>query len=133
MSAALTTQGAKNLRPAAVLAAVLLAAAVLAGLVGLAGSRIVTSQQPAPGAAHPLVTRGTTVSTGIPYVGTGSAAETIRNGYVGTQVQVVPSAVPGTTVPTEIPYVGTGPAAETIRASSGASKPAYTWSWNAGR
>src|SRR4029077_5456382 len=54
----------------------------------------------------------------IPYVGTGSAAETIRNGYVGSQVQVVPSAVPGTTVATEIPYVGTGPAAEDIRRAS---------------
>ena len=136
MSAALnTTQGARNLRPAAAaFAAVLVAAAVLAVLIGLAVSRTATTTRQADyRAPHPIVVRNPSVGgaaglgqatgiehanggtaaipgtksvvTGIPYVGTGPTADKIRNSSVPT--------VGATT--TGIPYVGTGTAAQKIR------------------
>jgi hypothetical protein len=114
MSAALTLHEAKNPRPALVLAAVLLAA-VLVALVGLAVSRTASSEQAAPGADHPVV--GSTGSAGIPYVGSGPAAEIIR-GSLGATTSATTSGASGFAIDASgIQYVGTGPAAELIRAS----------------
>ena len=107
MSAALTTPEAKDLRPASALAALLMAA-VLIALVGLAVSRTAPSQPAAP-AVNDQVVVG---NTGIPYVGTGPAADTIRGDYgLRPTVPMHIASDPG------IPYVGTGPAADAIRAA----------------
>ena len=87
----------------------MLLAAVLVALVGTSPChRTATSQQAAPGAttSRPSASIGTG-SAGIPYVGTGPAAEIIRGGYVAP-----PSGGTGdVTVAFGITYVGTGPAA----------------------
>jgi hypothetical protein len=135
MSAALrTTQGANNLRPAAALVAVFVAAAFLGGLVGFAVSRTATSEQATTRQSHPIVVRNPSVGgatglgqatgiehanggtaaipgtrsvvTGIPYVGTGPTADKIRSSSVPTV---------GSTASTGIPYPGTGLAAQKIR------------------
>jgi len=117
-TASSTTQRIETLRPAAVGAvfgasAALVAVALLAGAIGLAGTRTLTSQQaPAREAPAPLV-GGTSravgsTGTGIPYVGTGTAAQIIRG-----EVVVTVHDTGG------IPYVGSGPAAEIIRGTPG--------------
>ena len=78
---ALNTPLASNWRPVAALTAILVVA-VLVGLVSLAGSQTATNLQPLPGAINPPIVGDTTERTGIPYVGTGPAADMIRGGYV---------------------------------------------------
>jgi hypothetical protein len=136
MSAALrTTQGAGNLRPAATFVA-LVAAAVLGGVVGFAVSRTATSQQAATQVSHPIVIRepklGTypvagskSVAAGIPYVGTGTAAQKIRDASVAGAKALtgrgaasgLEHANGGPTV-TGVPYQGTGTAATIIRGTT---------------
>jgi len=113
------TERTATLRPLALgailgVAATLVVTTVLVGLVGfagLAGSRAALSQQaPAREAPPPVVTGASRAigssSSGIPYEGTGLAAQIIR----GERVVVVHD--------TGIPYVGSGPAAAIIRGAS---------------
>ena len=78
-SPALNTPLARNWRPLAALTAGL----VVGVFVGfsLVGSRTATSAQPEPAAVNPPVVGDTTDAVGIPYQGTGPAAEIIRGSY----------------------------------------------------
>ena len=81
---ALNTPLARIWRPVAALTAILAVAVivgVVVGVVSLVGSRTATSLPPVPGAINPPVGGDTTQRTGIPYVGTGPAADIIRGGY----------------------------------------------------
>ena len=87
LAPALNTVLAKIWRPVAALTAILAVAVfvgVAVGVVSLVGSRTATSLQPVSGATNPPVVRDTGDSIGIPYVGTGPAADIIRGGYVDT-------------------------------------------------
>ena len=79
LSPALNTPLARNWRPLAALTAGL----VVGVFVGfsLVGSRTATSAQPEPAAVNPPVVGDTTDAVGIPYQGTGPAAEIIRGSY----------------------------------------------------
>ena len=117
---ALNTPLTKIWRPVAALTAILAVAVfvgVVVGFVSLVSSRTGTSLQPVSGATNPPVVGDTTERTGIPYVGTGPAADIIRGGYVD-ETDDTRTVGPDTTVHSEIPYVGTGPAADIIRAGS---------------
>ena len=98
LAPALNTPLAKIWRPVAALTAILAVAVfvgVVVGVVSLVGSRTATSLQPVSGAINPPVVdethptkapvvRDTGDYIGIPYVGTGPAADIIRGGYVDT-------------------------------------------------
>ena len=87
LAPALNTPLAKVWRPVAALTAILTVAVfvgVVVGEVSLLGSRTATSPQPEPGAINPPVVRDAGDDIGIPYVGTGPAADIIRGGYVDT-------------------------------------------------
>ena len=87
LAPALNTPLAKVWRPVAALTAILTVAVfvgVVVGDISLLGSRTATSPQPEPGAINPPVVRDTGDYIGIPYVGTGPAADIIRGGYVDT-------------------------------------------------
>ena len=87
LAPALNTVLAKIWRPVAALTAILAVAVfvgVVVGVVSLVGSRTATSLQPVFGAINPPVVRDTGDYIGIPYVGTGPAADIIRGGYVET-------------------------------------------------
>ena len=115
---ALNTPLARISRPVAALTAILVVAVlvgVFVGLVSLVGSRTAPSLQPLPGAINPPVVRDTGDSVGIPYVGTGPAADIIRGGYVEETHPIKAPVVRDTGDYVGIPYVGTGPAAEIIR------------------
>ena len=79
LSPALNSPLARNWRPVAALTAILVVA-VFVGLILLVGSWTATSPQPEPGAINPPVVGDPTVGWGIPYQGTGPAAEIIRSG-----------------------------------------------------
>jgi hypothetical protein len=118
LSPALNTPSAWNWRPVAALTAILVVVAVVFGLVFLGGSRTATSPLPKPGAISPPVIGDTTDGFGIPYQGTGPAAEIIRGTYRDEPAAPPAPVVRDTTERTGIPYVGTGPAAEIIRSGS---------------
>ena len=80
LSPALNTPLARNRRPVAALTAILVVV-VFVGLISLVGSWTATSPQPEPGAIKPPVVADTTDGFGIPYPGTGPAAEIIRGTY----------------------------------------------------
>ena len=115
MSAALTTPGARNLRPVAALGAVFVTAMVLGGLIGYVGSQMAPIQRAEPRPAVVPGTIGATDQLGVPYVGTGPAADIIRGDATVGSLSVGHSAA---TVQVGIPYVGTGPTADKIRAAS---------------
>ena len=113
LSPALNTPLARNWRPLAALTAGL----VVGVFVGfsLVGSRTATSAQPEPAAVNPPVVGDTTDAVGIPYQGTGPAAEIIRGSYRDEPAAPKAPVVPDKTAGTGIPYQGTGPAADIIR------------------
>ena len=115
LSPALNTPLARNWRPVAALTAILVVVAVFVGLVSLVGSRTATSPQPGPGAIDPPVLGDTTDGFGIPYPGTGPAADIIRGTYRDELAAPPAPIVRDTTERTGIPYPGTGPTAEIIR------------------
>ena len=118
LAPALNTPLAKIWRPVAALTAILAVAVfvgVVVGAVSLVGSRTATSLQPVFGAINPPVVGDTTERTGIPYVGTGPAADIIRGGYVDETHPAKAPVVRDTGDYIGIPYVGTGPAADIIR------------------
>ena len=118
LAPALNTLLAKIWRPVAALTAILAVAVfvgVFVGFVSLVGSRTGTSLQPVSGATNPPVVRDTGDSVGIPYVGTGLAADIIRGGYVEEIHPIKAPVVRVTGDSVGIPYVGTGPAADIIR------------------
>ena len=117
LSPALNTPLARNRRPVAALTAILVVA-VFVGLISLVGSWTATSPQPEPGAINPPVVGDTTDGFGIPYPGTGPAAEIIRGTYRDELAAPPAPVARGTIDGSGIPYPGTGPAAEIIRSGS---------------
>jgi len=118
LAPALKTPLARIWRPLAALTAILTVAVfvgVVVGVVSLVGSRTATSLQPVFGAINPPVVRDTGDYIGIPYVGTGPAADIIRGGYVDETYPTKTPVVRDTGDYIGIPYVGTGPAADIIR------------------
>jgi hypothetical protein len=125
LAPALKTPLAKIWRPVAALTAILAVAVfvgVVVGVVSLVGTRTATSLQPVRGGyvdeTHPTKTpvfRDTGDYIGIPYVGTGPAADIIRGGYVDQSHPAKAPVVRDTGDYIGIPYVGTGPAADIIR------------------
>jgi hypothetical protein len=111
---AFDTPLARNWRPVAALSVIVVVAA-FAGFVSLLGSWTATSRQSEPGAIDPPAIGEKSDGFGIPYSGTGPAAEIIRGTYQGERVAPAAAIVRDPTDRSGIPYSGTGRTAEIIR------------------